>query len=308
METVLLHKSAFLYVTSIFRLSSFVFANALLTGITKTFVPFYSSFPEIFRNFAAQINDQSIKKMNIFWDTIAHYNAGTWIYQVIITLTGIFLTYSLFKSPTKKIKVAMKLYLIFLNVWIAAVYYMIYCEPRSYNSSLAGFWGIMALFWIYDLKVNYTPFERTHKHTTLAVLLCTLPLAYPLFSIIRGMSFPMMTSPVMPCSIAVFTIGLLLAFSKRVNIFLVMFLCHWALIGFTKTYFFHIPEDFLLASSAVPGLYLFFKEYTASHLHTSTHFRARMINLALIIACGAIGVLFMISMVCELAQEQALSK
>ena len=72
--------------------------------------------------------------------------------------------------------------------------------------------------------------------------------------------------------------------------------------------FFHIPEDFLLASSAVPGLYLFFKEYTASHLHTSTLFRARMINLALIIACGAIGVLFMISMVCELAQEQALSK
>ena len=52
METVLLHKSAFLYVTSIFRLSSFVFANALLTGITKTFVPFYSSFPEIFYIFA----------------------------------------------------------------------------------------------------------------------------------------------------------------------------------------------------------------------------------------------------------------
>ena len=175
----------------------------------------------------------------------------------------------------------MKLYLIFLNVWIAAVYYMIYCEPRSYNSALAGFWEIMAIFWIYDLKVNYTPFDRTHKHTALAVLLCMLPLAYPLFSIIRGMSFPMMTSPVMPCSVAVFTIGLLLAFSKRVNIFLVMFLCHWA---------------------------LFFKEYTASHLHTSTLFRARMINLALIIACGAIGVLFMISMVCELAQEQALSK
>ncbi len=175
----------------------------------------------------------------------------------------------------------MKLYLIFLNVWIAAVYYMIYCEPRSYNSALAGFWGIMAIFWIYDLKVNYTPFDRTHKHTALAVLLCMLPLAYPLFSIIRGMSFPMMTSPVMPCSVAVFTIGLLLAFSKRVNIFLVMFLCHWALIGFTKTYFFHIPEDFLLASSAVPGLYLFFKEYTASHLHTSTLFRARMINLCL---------------------------
>ena len=203
----------------------------------------------------------------------------------------------------------MKLYLIFLNVWIASVYYMIYCEPRSYNSVLAGFWGIMAIFWIYDLKVNYTPFDRTHKHTALAVLLCMLPLAYPLFSIIRGMSFPMMTSPVMPCSVAVFTIGLLLAFfqtSQYLSRHVSFATGH--LIGFTKTYFFHIPEDFLLASSAVPGLYLFFKEYTASHLHTSTLFRARMINLALIIACGAIGVLFMISMVCELAQEQALSK
>lgn len=59
METVLLHKSAFLYVTSIFRLSSFVFANALLTGITKTFVPFYSSFPEIFYNFVLKRSKDS---------------------------------------------------------------------------------------------------------------------------------------------------------------------------------------------------------------------------------------------------------
>lgn len=163
----------------------------------------------------------------------------------------------------------MKLYLIFLNVWIASVYYMIYCEPRSYNNALAGFWGIMAIFWIYDLKVNYTPFDRTHKHTALAVLLCMLPLAYPLFSIIRGMSFPMMTSPVMPCSVAVFTIGLLLAFpnesisSRHVSLPL-------GTDRFHQNLLFHIPEDFLLASSAVPGLYLFFKEYTASHLHTST--------------------------------------
>lgn len=202
----------------------------------------------------------------------------------------------------------MKLFLVFLNAWVAIVYYHIYCQPRSYSNALAAFWGIMCLFWVYDLKVNYTPFQLTRKHTKLAMLLCFLPLAYPLFSLARGMSFPMMTSPVMPCSVAVFTIGLLLAFSKRVNIFLILFLCHWALIGFTKTYFFHIPEDFLLASSAVPALYLFFKEYIASNLHTSTHLRARLLNLAILIVCGAIGVLFMISMVCELAQDKGLSK
>ena len=246
--------------------------------------------------------------MNIFWETIAQYNAGTWIYQLIITLVGLWLTYSLFHHPTPAKKKGMKLYLIFINAWVAVVYYHIYCDPRSYSNALALFWGIMCFFWIYDLIVDYTPFELNHKHKKLAVLLCFLPLAYPLFSVARGMDFPMMTSPVMLCSVAVFTIGLLLAFSQRVNLFLILFLCHWALIGFTKTYFFQIPEDFLLASSAVPGLYLFFKEYIAANLHTATHLKARLVNITLLVVCGAISLLFMISMVCELAQDGSLSK
>ena len=246
--------------------------------------------------------------MNIFWETIAQYNAGTWIYQLIITLVGLWLTYSLFHHPTPAKKKGMKLYLIFINAWVAVVYYHIYCDPRSYSNALALFWGIMCFFWIYDLIVDYTPFELNHKHKKLAVLLCFLPLAYPLFSVARGMDFPMMTSPVMSCSVAVFTIGLLLAFSQRVNLFLILFLCHWALIGFTKTYFFQIPEDFLLASSAVPGLYLFFKEYIAANLHTATHLKARLVNITLLVVCGAISLLFMISMVCELAQDGSLSK
>ena len=246
--------------------------------------------------------------MNIFWETIAQYNAGTWIYQLIITLVGLWLTYSLFHHPTPAKKKGMKLYLIFINAWVAVVYYHIYCDPRSYSNALALFWGIMCVFWIYDLIVDYTPFELNHKHKKLAVLLCFLPLAYPLFSVARGMDFPMMTSPVMPCSVAVFTIGLLLAFSQRVNLFLILFLCHWALISFTKTYFFQIPEDFLLASSAVPGLYLFFKEYIAANLHTATHLKARLVNITLLVVCGAISLLFMISMVCELAQDGSLSK
>ena len=75
METVLLHKSAFLYVTSIFRLSSFVFANALLTGITKTFVPFYSSFPEIFRKIAQRAFALAISIM-VVTNTFAQGAAG----------------------------------------------------------------------------------------------------------------------------------------------------------------------------------------------------------------------------------------
>ena len=161
----------------------------------------------------------------------------------------------------------------------------------------------MCFFWIYDLIVDYTPFELNHKHKKLAVLLCFLPLAYPLFSVARGMDFPMMTSPVMPCSVAVFTIGLLLAFSQRVNLFLILFLCHWALIGFTKTYFFQIPEDFLLASATIPGLYLFFREYFLNNLHADTKPKAKYINWLLITVCVGLAVLLTTTMFLELVPK-----
>jgi len=242
--------------------------------------------------------------MEIFWNTIAQYNQGTWIYQIVLTVIAICLTVSLFKKPSKTIKNAMKFFLVFLNAWIAIVYYYIYCEPRSYNSVFVIFWAIMALFWLYDLFIGHTPFERTYKYDKLSFLLCILPLIYPLFSLVRGLHFPMMTSPVMPCSVAVFTIGLLLAFSKKINIFLVLFLTHWALIGFTKVYFFKIPEDFLLASSSVPALYLFFKEYINSNLHKSTKPKARIINLLLITVCCIIGMVFTVTMITEFCKMQ----
>ena len=63
METVLLHTSSFLCVTPIFRLSSFGSANALLTGVTKTFIPFYSSFPEIFYKLEGEDKFKTVSKL-----------------------------------------------------------------------------------------------------------------------------------------------------------------------------------------------------------------------------------------------------
>ena len=83
---------------------------------------------------------------------------------------------------------------------------------------------------------QYTTFERTHKYNLLSYVLLAMPFIYPLVSLARGLSFPEMTSPVMPCSVVVFTIGLLLLFAQKVNMFLVLFLCHWSLIGLSKTY------------------------------------------------------------------------
>ena len=211
----------------------------------------------------------------VFWQTIADYNRVTWPVQALLIAAGALLTRRLYRRPTPGTKVAMKLYLALLNAWIAVAYYLVACDARAYNGVMALFWGVMAAVWIYD-----------------AFVLLAMPFVYPLLSLLRGLEFPMMTSPVMPCSVAVFTIGLLLAFPKRVNLFVILFLCHWALVGFPKIYFFGIPEDLLLSGALVPALYLFFKEYIDVNFRSDTKPDLRVMNLLLLAVCTALGVFF----------------
>lgn len=240
--------------------------------------------------------------MEVFWRTIAYYNAATWIAQAVIVLIGIILTVLLVNKPKPWVKIGMKVYMIGIYLWIAVAYYYIYCAERSYNDVLAIFWGVMAVIWIWDLITGYTTFERTHKYDILSYILLAMPFIYPLFSMARGLTFPGITSPVMPCSVVVFTIGLLLLFSRKVNMFLVLFLCHWSLIGLSKTYFFHIPEDFLLASATIPGLYLFFREYFLNDLHIDTKPKAKYINWLLITVCVGLAILLTSTMFLELCK------
>ena len=242
--------------------------------------------------------------MEIFWKTIGLYNAATWEWQLGIILIGIILTVLLTRNPQPWVKNGMKIYLIAVYLWISVIYYYIYCAERSYNEVMALFWAIMAILWGWDALSGYTTFERTRKYDWLAYFLFAMPFIYPLISMARGLTFPEMTSPVMPCSVVVFTIGLLLFFSKNINMFIVLFLTHWSLIGLSKTYYFNIPEDFLLASASVPALYLFFKVYFANNLHTGSKPNAKYVNLLLILVCVAIGILLTTTMFIELLKDK----
>lgn len=81
--------------------------------------------------------------MEIFWKTIAYYNSATWIYQLLIIVAGMLLTVMLIKNPRPWVKMGMKLYMIFLYLWIAIAYYAICCDERSYNGALAMFWVVI---------------------------------------------------------------------------------------------------------------------------------------------------------------------
>ena len=242
--------------------------------------------------------------MEIFWKTIGLYNAATWEWQLGIILIGIILTVLLTRNPQPWVKNGMKIYLIAVYLWISVIYYYIYCAERSYKEVMGLFWAIMAILWGWDALSGYTTFERTRKYDWLAYFLFAMPFIYPLISMARGLTFPEITSPIMPCSVVVFTIGLLLFFSKNINMFIVLFLTHWSLIGLSKTYYFNIPEDFLLASASVPALYLFFKEYFANNLHTGSKPNAKYVNLLLILVCVAIGILLTTTMFIELLKDK----
>ena len=193
--------------------------------------------------------------MNVFWQTIAGYNAATWPLQALLVVAGIVLTALLYRRPSPRVKVAMKVYLALLNGWIAVAYYLWACAERPYSGVMALFWGVMAAVWIYDIAVNYTTFERTRKHDRIAFVFYLMPFVYPLFSL----------------------------------------LCHWALVGFSKIYFFGIPEDLLLASASVPALYLFFKEYIDLNFHRDTKPDLRVMNFLLAAMCTALGVFFSVT-------------
>ena len=62
--------------------------------------------------------------MEIFWNTIAAYNAATWPAQIVFTGIATLLLLLLCLRPTNTVRIAMKSFMAMLNFWIAGVYYM----------------------------------------------------------------------------------------------------------------------------------------------------------------------------------------
>lgn len=239
--------------------------------------------------------------METFWRTIGLYNSATWIGQLLIMAVGILQTIWLIKKPGRWSIICMKIFLIAIYIWIAIVYFHIYCAERGYNNIMTIFWILLAISWIWDLFNGYTTFKRNYKYTKTACLLLFMPFMYPVVSLLRGMTFPYITSPVMPCSVVVFTIGLLLMFSRKINLFIVLLLCHWSVIGLSKTIFYNIPEDYLLVSASIPAIYIFFRDYyLTNNDHTITKPQTKYIKWLFAAICICLGATLIFAMLSSL--------
>lgn len=86
--------------------------------------------------------------MDVFWKTIAEYNEATWLFQIIITVIGITLTILLYQKPTILVKRLMKGYMVFINGWIAIVYYMMYCSRKELQLHTGHLLGSNHIGWL----------------------------------------------------------------------------------------------------------------------------------------------------------------
>lgn len=196
----------------------------------------------------------------IFWDSIALYNASTWPWQIGFIATASVLTLILWFRPSTWAKILMKVFMVVLSLWVAFVYYMKFGAVREYSSVMTIFWCMVAASWIYDLVTHFSSFQKSGKYRPWGIIMLVLPLVYPLISLARGMSFPMMASPLLPSAVAQFMLGVLMTFNRKINFFAFIFIVHWAVIAISKIIFFNIPEDIILAVCCLPAMYIFFRE------------------------------------------------
>ena len=97
----------------------------------------------------------------------------------------------------------------------------------------------------------------------------------------------MITTPMLPSAVALYMLGMLLVFSRRINLFVFIFIVHWSVIAISKIVFFDIPEDILLAAACLPAIYVFFsmmvEEDRAEYKPSRTAVKALVLAVAVLI-------------------------
>lgn len=196
--------------------------------------------------------------MEVFWNSIAEYNAATWPYQLGFIAVATVLTLILWFRPCTWAKIATKVFMVLESLWIAFVYYMKFGSARDHSNVMTIFWCLVAAAWIYDLATHFSSFQKSGKNRPWGVIMILLPLVYPVISLLRGMTFPEMTTPMLPSAVALYMLGMLMAFDRKINFFAFIFIVHWSVLSMTKLVMFRIPEDILLAVACLPAMYIFF--------------------------------------------------
>lgn len=199
--------------------------------------------------------------MNCFWESIGSYNTSLWWAQIIWIIASIVMIWLLWHKDTHRNRRILRSFMAVTCFWIGIIYYAIFAQCRDYNELASIVWCFMGIIWLIDAVNPKTCVIKPDKVNRFALLLLFAPIVYPFISLALGRTWPLMTTPLMPFSVAVFMLGLMLAFKDKVNLVLLMLLCQWMLVGIIKARSFGIPEVYILVVFTLPALWTFFAHY-----------------------------------------------
>jgi hypothetical protein len=201
-----------------------------------------------------------------FWMRLGAYNEATLPIQAVMIIIAAFLTYRVFAKPGAKTDVWMKAFLSFAFAWNGVVFFLFFARnPISTFTGVPLFIVVAALFAV-DILTKKTQFRLPDAkwRKVLTVLWILLAFLYPLIGWTLGHAYPKTCTPMMPCPLTVFALGLVAAAAPKVDKKVFAFLLPWALLGLPKCLgALDCYEDCILFAAGVYGLIVLIKDWKA---------------------------------------------
>lgn len=193
-----------------------------------------------------------------FLNVFVAYNSSIWPAQIVLNIAGLTAVGLCFRKnvPSRLISALLGMLWLwtgivyhlgfFLRINPAALAFGILCIVQGGIFLGAGAWGR-------GLKFRFTPHWRTSVGG--ALLLYGLVI-YPVLGYFLGHRYPASPTFGAPCPTTIFTFGLLLWATSRVNWFYYMLPLIWSLIGFTAALNLGVREDIGLLVAGIAGTLL----------------------------------------------------
>lgn len=201
-----------------------------------------------------------------FWMRLGAYNEAMLPIQAVMIIIAAFLTYRVFAKPGAKTDVWMKAFLSFAFAWNGVVFFLFFARnPISTFTGVPLFIVVAALFAV-DIFTKKTQFRLPDAkwRKVLTVLWILLVFLYPLIGWTLGHAYPKTCTPMMPCPLTVFALGLVAAAAPKVDKKVFAFLLPWALLGLPKCLgALDCYEDCILFAAGVYGLIVLIKDWKA---------------------------------------------
>ncbi len=201
-----------------------------------------------------------------FWTQVGAYNEATFLFQAILIVAAVILTYMAFTKPSAKTDIWMKAFLALAFAWNGVVFFLIFAKNPISTFFGAPLFIILAILFAVDIFTKRTEFRFPDAKWKkgLTVLWVLLAFLYPLIGYPLGHTYPRMLTPVMPCPMTVFALAMVSAAIPKVDRKLYILLLLWALAGLPKCLgALDCYEDCILFAAGVYGLILLIKNWKA---------------------------------------------